>query len=312
MRWVSFVDTQLTERVGLVVGESVHALAPGRPLVSLLGDDGEALERAGELARSQPAEVLALESLTLLPPIPRPPSFRDFYAFEQHARAGRRSRGQDLPNEWYEIPVFYFSNPAALAGDGAPIRMAPGTEMMDFEVEVAAVIGAGGSDISPEDAGRCIVGYMVLNDWSARDLQRKEMAVGLGPAKGKDFASTMGPCLVTADELEPYRKGAAFDLEMTAAVNGAEYTRGNLADIYWSFEEMVAFASRGTRLQPGDIIGSGTCATGCIVELSQTFGPERFPWLRPGDRVEVAVQHLGRISNVIHEGSAPHALRQRA
>lgn len=308
LRWISFLSDG-APRTGLVVGEAVHALPIGVTLLSLLGDDGESLRRAGEAAERDPESVLQLASLQLLPPVPNPPSIRDFYAFKNHARAGRRSRGQELPAEWFEIPVFYFSNPASLVGHDAPIEAAPGSSMMDYEVEVAAMIGLGGRDIEPAAARSHIVGYSILNDWSARDLQRQEMQVGLGPAKGKDFASTMGPCLVTPDELEPFRKGAAFDLAMTATVDGVEYTRGNLADIHWSFEEMLSFASRGATLRPGDILGSGTCGTGCIVELSQTHGAERFPWLRPGNRVEVAVEHLGRIANTLRAGIPPHPLR---
>ncbi len=308
MRWVSFLANG-PERAGRLIGDTVHALPVGATLLSLLGDDGEALHRAGEGAEADPADTMPLGSLTLLPPIPEPPSIRDFYAFESHVRAGRRSRGQELPAEWFAIPVFYFSNPASLIGHDAPVHAAPGPSMMDYEVKVAAIVGLGDRDITPGNAARHIIGYTILNDWSARDLQRQEMQVGLGPAKGKDFASTMGPCLVTADELAPFRKQAAFDLAMTATVDGVEYTSGNLADIHWSFEEMLSFASRGARRRPGDIIGSGTCGTGCIVELSQTFGSERFPWLRPGNRVEVAVGQLGCIANTLHAVAAPHPLR---
>ncbi len=308
MRWVSFLSDGVP-RTGLVTGDAVNTLPAGVMLLSLLGDDGENLSKAGDAARRDPDTVLPLASLALLPPIPHPPSFRDFYAFENHARAGRRSRGQELPAEWFEIPVFYFSNPASLIGHGAPVEAAPGSAMMDYEAEVAAIVGLGGRNIAPEAARRHIIGYSILNDWSARDLQRKEMQVGLGPAKGKDFATTMGPCLVTADELEPFRKGAAFDLAMTATVDGVDYTRGNLVDIHWSFEEMLSFAARGATLRPGDILGSGTCGTGCIVELSQTHGAERFPWLRPSNRVEVAVEQLGRIANTVQAGPSPHKLR---
>jgi len=308
VRWISFLlDGE--PRTGLVIGDFVNTLPVGVTLLSLLGDDGERLRWAGEVAGRDPESILPLASLTLLPPIPNPPSLRDFYACEDHARAGRRSRGQDLPAEWFMMPVFYFSNPASLVGHDAPVEAAPGSAMMDYEVEVAAVVGLGGRNIALAAARRHIVGYSILNDWSARDLQRQEMQVGLGPAKGKDFASTMGPCLITSDELEPFRKGAAFDLTMTATVDGVEYTRGNLADIHWSSEEMLSFASRGATLRPGDILGSGTCSTGCIVELLQLHGAERFPWLRPGNRVEVMVEHLGRIANTLRPSAAPHPLR---
>ena len=311
MRFISFLF-EGQSRVGQLRGDSVLAAPSGASLRNLLGDDGERLQRFGENLERDPANVLPLAAVSLLPPIPDPPSLRDFYAFENHARAGRRSRGQELPSEWFELPVFYFSNTGCLLGHDAPVEAAPGSAMMDYEAEVAAVVGLGGRNIPPHQARQHIIGYTVLNDWSARDLQRKEMAVGLGPAKGKDFASTLGPALVTADELEPFRKASAFDLAITARVDGVEYTRGNLADIHWSFEEMLSFASRGATLRPGDILGSGTCGTGCIVELSQIHGAERFPWLRPGNRVEVTVDRLGTVANTLVAGPAPHPLRSAA
>ena len=167
--------------------------------------------------------------------------------------------------DWYELPVFYFSNPAALVGPFDDLPMPPGTKELDFELEVGAVVGRGGSDLDPSDAEASIAGFCVMNDWSARDVQRREMRLSMGPVKGKDFATTLGPWLVTPDELEPHQKAKAYDLTMTASVNGREYSRASLADIYWSFGEMLAYASRGTRLVPGDVIGSGTCGTGCIL-----------------------------------------------
>lgn len=309
MRWVTYRDETGGDRVGRVIDDLIHALDPDLRLLDLLGDDGETLARAGEMAARDPHDVVALPGTTLRPPIPLPPSIRDFYAFEQHARAGRASRGLDMVPEWYEIPVFYFTNPAALIGATDPVRIPPGCTLLDYEVEVAAVVGRRCTDVSPKEAGRHIVGFTILNDWSARDLQRKEMAVSLGPAKGKDFATTLGPWLVTPDELAPFRKGTAYDLTMTARVNGVEWSRGNLADLYWSFEEMLSFASRGAIVQAGDIIGSGTCATGCIGELSQTHGIDRYPFLKAGDRVEVAVDRLGSLSSEVVPGTPYTPLR---
>jgi 2-keto-4-pentenoate hydratase/2-oxohepta-3-ene-1,7-dioic acid hydratase in catechol pathway len=309
MRWATFIDKGRQERVGLLCDEKLHALPAGSALIDLLGDDGERLARAGERAQNDADAVFALEEVQLLPPIPRPPSIRDFYAFEQHARAGRKSRGQELPEEWFRLPVFYFTNPHALIGQGAAVEVPAGTQCLDFELEVAAVIGRHCTHITPEQAAEYIVGFTILNDWSARDLQREEMVVGLGPAKGKDFATSLGPWLVTPDEIAPRRKGAAYDLEMRAFVNGVQYSAGNLADIYWSFEEMISYASRSARIVAGDIIGSGTCATGCIVELSQTHSPERFPWLKVGDHVSLTVEALGALDNHIVPGKPPMALR---
>jgi fumarylacetoacetate (FAA) hydrolase len=201
--------------------------------------------------------------------------------------------------DWYELPVFYFSNPYATVGPAAAVGAPPGSKELDYELEVAAVIGRGGRDLTAEQAEAHIAGYCLMNDWSARDLQRREMKLSLGPAKGKDFATTLGPYLVTPDELEPLRAGKAFDLAMTATVNGREYSRASLADIHWSFGELIAYASRGTRVEPGDVIGSGTCGTGCILELSLVHGSDAYPWLQPGDLVELTVDRLGSLATRI-------------
>lgn len=297
------------DKVGRLIGDKVHEIRGAASLLSLLGDDGETLNRAGEAAAKDPAAVHALSAVKLRPPIPQPPSIRDFYAFEQHVKAGRKSRGLEMVKEWYEIPVFYFTNPSALAGDGDKIAIPPGCTWMDFEVEVAAVVGRACSNIKVSEARSHLVGYAIFNDWSARDLQRKEMLVGLGPAKGKDFCSSFGPCLVTADEIEAKRRDKAFDLAIAATVNGREFSRANFADIYWSFEEMLSFASRGTNVMAGDVLGSGTCGTGCISELSLTHGTEKFPWLKPGDKVSITIDGLGTLSNEIVAGPPLHPLR---
>jgi 2-keto-4-pentenoate hydratase/2-oxohepta-3-ene-1,7-dioic acid hydratase in catechol pathway len=302
MRWATFVDDRGRERAGVLVDDSLHALEPGVRLADLLGDDGERLAVSGERARTNPAEVFEASAVRLCAPVPVPPSVRDFYAFEQHVRTARQRRGLEMDPDWYELPVFYFTNPAAVVGPYDDVAVPPGTEQLDYELEVAAVVGVGGSDIEADDAERHIAGYCVMNDWSARDLQRREMRLSLGPAKGKDFATTLGPLLVTPDELEPYRKGKAYDLAMAATVNGKEYSRASLADIYWSFGEMLAYASRGTRVVPGDVIGSGTCGTGCILELSLVHGEEAYPWLVPGDEVALDVEHLGRVVNRVVDG----------
>ena len=305
MRWLTFRTAGGGERVGVLMDERIHALEPRVRLVDLL----ERLPGEAERARSSPAEVFDLEDVTLLAPIPRPPSIRDFYAFEQHAQVARKRRGLEMDPDWYELPVFYFTNPAAVIGHGADVPVPPGSSSFDYELEVAAVVGKGGSDLDPATAEEHIAGFMVMNDWSARDLQSREMKLSLGPAKGKDSATTLGPYLVTPDELEPFRSGRAYALDMRAEVNGREYSRGSLDDIYWSFGEFLAYASRGTRLVPGDVIGSGTCGTGCILELSATHSPEEYPWLRPGDEVVLEVEHLGRLGNRVVEGHPPKPLR---
>src|ERR671933_56178 len=215
----------------------------GDVVIQLAAQTLQAFFAGGGSAREHAEYPLA--DVKLRPPVLHPPSVRDFYAFEQHVKTARARRGLEMPREWYEIPVFYFSNPAA------------------------------------------IVGYTVLNDWSARDLQRAEMRVGLGPAKGKDFATSLGPVVVTPDEFD------GREAEMIARVNGEERSRGNLRDMHHSWDAIVAHAARNTRLLPGDVLGSGTVGTGCILEL----GDGR--WLRPGDVVELEVEGIGVLRNRI-------------
>jgi len=256
---------------GRVEGDRVIQLA-AQTLQSFFTGGGKAREHA----------EYALSDVRLLPPVLHPPSVRDFYAFEQHVSTARASRGLEVPKEWYEQPVFYFSNPAAIFGPDHEIPYPEGSEELDYELEVAAVIGADGA----------IGGFTVMNDWSARDLQRTEMRVGLGPAKGKDFATSLGPVVVTPDEFD------GSEAEMVARVNGEERSRGNLRDLYFSWERIVEQATRNTCLLAGDVLGSGTVGTGCILEL----GDGR--WLQPGDVVELEVEGIGVLRNVV--GPRPH------
>lgn len=247
-----------------------------------------------------PAEIAPLlrplSDVRLAPPLV-PVTLRDFYAFEDHVKTARARRGLGMVKEWYQFPVFYFSNPHAVFGHGEPVPKPPYTACLDYELEIACVLGKGGKDVSVEEAERMIAGYMILNDWSARDVQQQEMKVGLGPAKGKDFATSLGPYLVTPDELEPYRCGDRYDLEMRAEVNGHLYSRGNFKDIHYTFPEMIARAAQGVRLRPGEVFGSGTVGTGCILEL----GPDRYPWLQAGDVVTLSVTGLGTLQNRVAE-----------
>ncbi|MBJ7608976.1 MAG: fumarylacetoacetate hydrolase family protein [Candidatus Dormibacteraeota bacterium] len=310
MRWVTFrADATGDDSAGLVVESQVHALPAGETLLSLLGDDGERLANAGERARHDPAGVFALDDVMLRAPIPLPPTVRDFYAFEQHVKTARKRRGLEMDPDWYELPVFYFSNPHAIGGDGEDVAVPPGSAEMDFELEVAAIIGRPGSDLTPEQGEASIAGFCVMNDWSARDIQRREMKLSMGPVKGKDFATSLGPALVTPDELESARSGRAYDLTMIATVNGREYSRASLAEIHWSFGEMISYASRGTRVAVGDVVGSGTCGTGCILELALVHGVERFPWLQPGDEVVLSVDRLGSLRNRVVAGAPLLPLR---
>ena len=251
---------------GRIDGDRVVQLA-AQTLQSFFTGGGKAREHAD----------YRLQDVELLAPVLKPPSIRDFYAFEQHVKTARASRGLDVPEEWYRIPVFYFSNPNAIYGPDAEIPYPEGSEELDYELEVAAVIGADGE----------IGGFTVMNDWSARDLQRQEMKVGLGPVKGKDFATSLGPVVVTPDEFN----GSAAT--MVARVNGEERSRGNLADLYHSWDSIVAQAARNTELCAGDILGSGTVGTGCILE----HGDGR--WLQPGDVVELEVEGIGVLGNTV-------------
>jgi 2-keto-4-pentenoate hydratase/2-oxohepta-3-ene-1,7-dioic acid hydratase in catechol pathway len=182
----------------------------------------------------------------------------------------------------------------------------------DYELEIGAVVGRAGADLDPDEAEQHIAGYLVFCDWSARDLQRSEMRHGLGPAKGKDGATTLGPALITPAELAPHRRGTGFDLQATVTVNGRRFTTSSAADPLWSFGEMLAYASRGTRLVPGDVVGSGTVGTGCILELSTLHGAEAYPWLRPGDEVEISVDVLGELRATVVEGAPVRPLTRPA
>jgi len=300
MRWCTYISpTDSTDRVGLLHEGQIRGLPGTGSLVDLLGDDGERMREAAGRALSDPAEVVAEGGVRFRAPVPRPPSIRDFYAFEEHATTAANVLGRDVAPVWYEIPLFYFTNPAATRGPHDDVPVSPGSRSFDYELEVAAVVGQAGSDLDPATAAEHVAGYLVMCDWSARDLQAREMQGHLGPAKGKDGATSFSAFLVTPGEIEDRRGGNAYDLEMTASVNGKPYSRGNLSTIYWRFGEMLAYASRGTELRPGDVIGSGTVGTGCILELAAVHGPDAYPWLEPGDQVRLEVDRIGVISATI-------------
>ena len=302
MKLVSF-EKEGEVRAGFLQGElvvDIHVVS-GRSLpkdllsIIDLGDEG--LKRMKELGTftAENEGVYSLQEVALKSPIPRPVSIRDFYAFEEHVKTARKRRGLDVVPEWYDIPVFYFTNHLAVKGPLDSIEIPTGCEWLDYELEIACVIGKKGRNISRDKAEDHIYGYVVMNDWSARDIQKHEMKVGLGPAKGKDFATSIGPYLVTKDELEVYRNGDRFDLSMTAKVNGKLLSEGNYQDIHYTFLDMIERASKDVTLYPGEIIGSGTVGTGCILEL----GPETHPWLKPGDVVELEITGLGVLQNTI-------------
>ena len=238
-----------------------------------------------------------MNEVQLLAPVPDPQSFRDFYAFEQHVRAARKLRGLEMHPDWFRIPIFYFSNPAAIYGHGSEIPYPRKTNELDFELEFAVIIAGTGSDIPSKHADRHIAGYTICNDWSARDIQREEMAMSLGPAKGKDFATSFGPYMVTPDELEDaWDENGKLNLRMTCHVNGTLISDGNTNDLYHPFKDMIERASMNTKLLSGDYLGSGTVGTGCILELrpENTGG-----WIKKGDVVTLEVKRLGVLENKI-------------
>ncbi|MEV0529639.1 fumarylacetoacetate hydrolase family protein [Streptomyces sp. NPDC050439] len=294
-------------RVAVVEDDGTLYPLPGvRSVTELLapGDGLRGLLDRGAAALDVPAGP-HVSQVRLLAPM-QPTSVRDFVTFEEHVEGVRRSveGTAGVPEQWYAAPTFYFGNPHAVYGPHDAIPAAPGAGVLDFELEVAAVIGREGSDLSPEQAREHIVGYTIFNDWSARDLQSAEMRVGLGPCKGKDTATTLGPYLVTADELEPYRDSDGFlRLALTAEINGEVVGKDLLSNMSWTFEEMVAYASRGTRVVPGDVLGSGTCGNGgCLAELWGLRGRQDPPPLKPGDTVTLTVEGIGTVSNTVVPG----------
>src|SRR5256886_14388528 len=296
MKLVTFRTSDHVTHAGIARDEQIIAL--GCPTVLELLRDPEGLAKA-QRALEVPGKAYAFHEVVLLSPIPDPPSVRDFYAFEQHVKAARAKRGVDMIPEWYEIPTFYFSNNSEIYGHDEPVPYPVGSHELDIELEIACVIGREGKDIPVEEAENYIAGYTVMNDWSARDFQFKEMKLNLGPAKGKDFATSIGPWLVTPDELASRRQesgaGEHYDMTMIARVNGKEISRGNFNQIYYSFPQMIAYASRNTRLRAGDVLGSGTVGTGCIREI----GIEVQPWLQRGDVVELEIEGIGVLRNRI-------------
>jgi fumarylacetoacetate (FAA) hydrolase len=249
--------------------------------------------------------ILAAGDLHFGPPILQPPGIRDFYAFERHVKTMWDRRGNPVPEAWYRIPVFYFSNTSEIRGPGEPVWAPRGSSELDFELEVAALVDTPALDLEPERAEEAIGGYCIFNDWSARDLQREETTVRLGPAKGKDFASTIGPWLVTPDELHDARAGKGYALQMTALVNGIEISHGAWSSAQYSFGEMLARASAEVRVRPGELLGSGTVGTGCLLEVRDEVLKR---YLEPGDTVTLAIERLGALTTPVIDRPAQRAL----
>ena len=300
MKFVTFLNPLGEERAGWIVGTTVvdMELASKRRLPSTMLAFLQQQEAYLSLIRELEYlsdSVYKLDEIRLLAPLPNPPTFRDFVAFETHVKNATKSNGDTVAPEWYEMPIFYFSNPHAMKGPNQEVQRPAKCLRLDYELELACVIGKEGKNIKASEAENYIFGYTILNDWSARDLQMKEMKVLLGPAKGKDFATSIGPYILTKDEIENYRVGKGFDLEMTAAVNGKVMSKGNFKEIHYSFGEMIERASEEVTLYPGDILGSGTVGFGCLMEL----GSDVHRWLEPGDEVELKITGLGSLKNKI-------------
>ena len=293
MKFVTYSASGAIARPGLLTENGILPL-PFDSMLDLIHAGDKGLDTARNAQREN---LLPLHEARLHAPIPRPPTLRDFYAFEQHVRTANQIRGREVPENWYKFPVFYFTNPNSIFGPDEEVPYPSYTEQLDYELEIAVIIGKAGVNIQPEEAPKHIFGYTIFNDWSARDVQREEMKVKLGPAKGKDFASSLGPVIATAEEFPPETEGrpGVYAAAMEARVNGEVRSQGNFRDIYWSFGQIIARASESTMLYPGDVIGSGTVGTGCLLELTRAQGP----WLGPGDVVELEIEGIGILKNQI-------------
>ncbi len=330
MKLVSYLE-QGKEQLGIFHESSIYNLQKNASLLALpampetmgeflkLGEEGmKVAQQLNAEIRNPKSEVrnkLAQTNIAennLLAPVPHPTSCRDGYAFRQHVAAARRNRKVAMIDEFDQYPIFYFTNHNAIQGPGEIWCMPDHFQKLDFELEAAVVIGKKGRNIKAAEADNYIAGYMIMNDMSARTLQMEEMVLNLGPAKGKDFSTVIGPWLVTPDELDPYKIpakknhiGNNYNLPMKCIVNGKQVSEGNLGDMDWTFAEIIERCAYGVDILPGDVIGSGTVGTGCFLELNGTgllndpaFKPQ---WLQPNDVVEMEIEGLGKLSNTIRK-----------
>lgn len=333
MRLVSFLNSDKMERMGLWVDGRIYDLGKTAGLLSekqysnildFLEDCEKAMEAGHRVAQAiKEGKIEDFEqNINLLAPVPHPRSLRDAYAFRQHVETARKNRNLGMIPEFDLFPVFYFSNHNAIFGEGGITVEADQFERLDFELEAAIVIGRGGKNIKAKDAGRHAAGYMIMNDFSARKMQMEEMKLNLGPAKGKDFATALGPQLVTPDELADFRleddPAGRHDMAMRAYHNGELVSEGNLKDMNWSFAEIIERCSYGVELYPGDVIGSGTVGTGCFLEINGTKSREAESkgekyepvWLKEGDLIELEITGLGRLKNLIAKSSSGFSLKK--
>jgi len=333
MKLVTYLNSNNEQRLGILVnGNIFDAAENGKKLSLTLPSDINALLRLEEQGMELAHKVdeaakdgkvdggIELSKTNLLAPVPHPPSCRDAYAFRQHVASARRNRGVDMIPEFDQFPIFYFTNHNAIYGPGDVEVENDHLEKLDFELEVAAVIGKKGRNIEAKDADTYVAGYTIMNDLSARRLQMEEMKLNLGPAKGKDFATVIGPWLVTPDELKSKKRstesGDQYDLRMTAHHNGKLVSDGNMKDMTYTFAEIIERCAYGVDMHPGDVIGSGTVGTGCYLELNGTWrreaeerGEEHTPiWLNDGDSIELEIEGLGKLSNRIVKAKADRSI----
>jgi fumarylacetoacetate (FAA) hydrolase len=321
MKLVSY-KTEDREHLGIYINGHIHNLNSCDKLIPdnmnefLWGGD-ELMEHAKNVNEAiKSGKLQAKEELfyELMAPVPHPASCRDGYAFRQHVAAARRNRKLDMIAEFDQYPIFYFTNHNAIQGPGEIECMPDHFQKLDFELEVAVVLNKKGRNIRAADADSFIAGYMIMNDMSARTLQMEEMLLNLGPAKGKDFSTVIGPWLVTPDELEQYKTtpkeghvGVTYNLEMKCVVNGKQVSNGNMADMDWTFAEIIERCAYGCDVLPGDVIGSGTVGTGCFLELNGTGllnDPDyQTQWLQPNDLVEMEITGLGMLGNIIKKSN---------
>ena len=305
MKLVTFKYNNFSDRLGLLENDWVYDLnivsngtIPSNIIEFLNNHD-----RYNEIIKNINLKnnKISKNDIIIQSPILKPNSLRDAYAFRQHVEAGRKNRGLQMIPEYDEIPVFYFSNHKSVVGPGNVIVQDKHLEKLDFELEIGVLISKGGKNIKLEDAFNHVAGFMILNDWSARSMQFQEMKLNLGPAKGKDFATSIGPYLVTLDELEDKmigdRTDMLYNLDIKGYLNDELLSKDNLKNITWKFPEMIERASYGVELYTGDLIGSGTCSTGCLLELNLTNKTDR--WLKEGDQIKFIIEKLGELENTI-------------
>ena len=311
------IDKINVDQIGILHNQSVfnlNACFGNKSLIEIIQIKNYQ-EKIANFISSKDCKKHDINNIMLLPPIPKPSSFRDAYAFRQHVETSRKNRGAKMLPEFDQFPVFYFSNHNNMYGHNQEIELMPDHfKQLDYELEIAILIGKRGRNILSKNADKHIAGFFILNDLSARKLQMEEMKLNLGPAKGKDFANVIGPYLVTSDELElkciETKFGKKYDLKMSAYLNGELISQGNAKDMHWTFGEIIERASYGVDLFPGDIIGSGTVGTGCLLELngSRKNIDDKKQWLNAGDEIELQIEGLGKITNKIIKSKSKHSL----